>query len=1559
MSKYSTTLHTPTISYRNIRPNFYSDKDTDTTEVGSIITTAKSLGTTNVVYDNSFVPQAPVYNGTTGQITRVTSGNAEVENKPEYQYPGYLYCDGSLFKIEDYPALYSVIGNSYGGTARPGLKITNGGSGYPASGMTITFTAPTGSETDKETIEADLTVVGGIVTVVSSTKLGKRYSSDPTFTLSNAGTGTGLTLEYNFNAEGKLNDIDKDNVFTYLGETRSLGTFNVPDLKAKKILGNGVVYGPGSPTAGLVTLGVGKDRTGGKWLFDKTAQGGYFSLGSITTTDYEKVTDDTSCTISGTQTIKITIGEKRIQGAPEHSHSTYHTEADTNFTHNAGYEGDRYLAGYNNRTGRLYNWFPIGGIHLEHKHALLKRPLSDNTVATYDIWDYKGGDSGTGSYKSLSESSPALSKTGTQSGVNTSTDVITINSHGFSTGDKVLYTVGTLTQDALATNISTSNNTVTITGHGLDNTDAVTYGMGIVTHTLTSSASTVIVASDQLKLTSHNMTTGTAIKYVSTGQTAIGGLTVGFTYYIRSVDANTVTLHTTAANATAGTPVVSITSTGSAVQTFSQDGSVIGGLTNLTTYYVSEKTADTFKLAASAANATAGTTINFTSQGTGVHTFKSAGTAIGGLTTGSNYYVHKLTDDTLELCSSANNASSGTQIDLTTTGVGDFNLFRAAIVGDGYYLASGASGAGTWIDVTTIPVPSFKKFTGNATDEGSIIGGRTVTTGGIPIIEYPNGYTIKNTAQTNTAVSFPAGWVTLAVTVCGAGGTGSPGNASGNDGGDSKFVIAGKLDITAGGGKKGGANTARTDGGDGGTLSKTGTIASIIDEYVDTDGQDGTDGTAGSFWKKLNPSNPNQAGSGGSSTNTTYSGFDGSDGNHTLVSDTTNPGSQSAQSGSGSINLANSNWTYTSVQVTMAGGKGGTTPTSGGVGGNGHKIVLNVKSPANGFTANYTTGTQGTGKNSGGSGAYGGAGGSGGSGGGDGSVGYKGGGASGMKFLNSSTIIAGAGGGGGGGGHDGYSGDPGGNGTHTSGKPMDPVSTTAALYGGGGAGGQNAGCNGGGGGGGGGGISTVAYGQGSGGGGNGSASHGGGGGGGRGMSSYHSNIFELVTHSEDNGGNGYISWSWNFDKSYWTNGGGGGGSGALLQFSLDADEIPGGSGGLSGTLTVGAGAAGVGGTTSTGPGLVQYGFGEITGYEGGSSNTTVGDIIIKASGSTDDNGPSMMLTGTGAGSGGGFKLPTTQVPEVEFVNTGTGGSGGAATVTLTNGMVSAITKTNSGSAYDSAPEIRIKHGAGSGAYATCTVNNAKQIDTVSLSTLVTPSAYIKYCKIGGSVPATPTDGTQYHRWINIKEFDCTNVKRFSIKCARGNGKNGGDLPEQGGDVLKLYYNTDQSDNFSAAGLIGTLVPLPTAAEVSSDYDGSGSGTDATKWYWYSLDLPSGAQKSNTRFQIKQERPAASGSNDSGSNSDHYGICDIIYEYDPVTTSTFQSTPGAISTNTDELTYVITGAEGNTLSSGATANDAKFTLNSRNPLVPVPAIDPDYPVPMQEPYHVVKHLIKAF
>ena len=1243
--------------YRNTRPLYYTDKGCDSTEIGSIITSFKAIDN---VYDNEYIPGNGLYKR---YITQ--SGDAATEINPEYQYPGYLYCDGSEYNISDFPALYRVIGNEYGGTARPAISVTNGGSNYDVA-TTITFANPpnydANSPGDLKVISAQLVIVGGLVSSVTVTNLGYGYdpSNPPSWTLSGAGSGTGLALQLNFNTAGQLQAISTQNVLEYYGES-DIGTFQVPDLLAKKIVGYGNVYGPGSPSAGLLTLGVGAKYIGGKWLFDKTSQGGYFSLGSLTTTGYTSVTDSASCSIIGTQTVDVEMRNRRLQDVPQHTHFVYHTTAGNDLQALAGYSGDRYLAEYTDTNKSLFSFFPVGGVAFEHTHALLKQPLADPTVATYDIFDYVPGAQGTGSTK-----------------------------------------------------------------YGYEN--------------------------------------------------------------------------------------------------------------------------------------------------------------------------------------------------------------------DQYYLASGSQGAGTYEIQTYIPPTVFKTLTST-----SVIGGRTVFTGGVPIVEYTSVNNYPNPGS--YSLSIPTSWETMLIVAAGGGASGASSNANGGDGSTTTVQIddGSALKVVCEGGGGGKKNTT---GGNGGAVTLSGS-ASGVASVLQNKSVAGTSGTSGPFYISTYPSNPNQAGSGGDVTGTLGTN-DGTDGIHSYVSDIPGPVSSGNLTGSGSVNVSTS-YKITSISVTLAGAQGvqkgngnGGSGKNGGQGGKGSTLVLSVDSPGSGLSFNYVCGNQGSSKN-GGSGAYGSNGGSGGNKNGSGQNGGGGGGATSIK-NNVGSILAGAGGGGGGGGYDGGNSVDGfaGQSNNTNGwNSNTPLQTSSNLFGGGGANGGNAGCNGGGGGGGGGGIATSSYtanGGGIGGGGGGPAGHGGGKGGGRGMTSFKNSLFTQTSHSTNNSGNGYVSYTYQEDKSYWGNGGGGGGSGGFIYMLIDKDEI--GAAGAA-SITVGGGGSAPSGVTSPNKGFAQVAFGVVTGYEGGTTNTTVGDIIIAADAKSD-----IYSNGSGTGTGG-FALPVTQVPVVEFVGGG-GGTGATATVSLSAGSVASITLGSGGNNFTTVPEVRIKHGAGTRAYATATVDTVTKVVTgVNLSPAVTPAPYTHYVRLEGD----PTE-----RFLVIKEHDCSNCSRFTVKVARGNNINGGDRPEHGGDELKVYYNDDLTLNFS--DFLGVLVPIPTSGDISGNYDGTGTGTNPTNWYWYSVDLPEDAQKPNVRFKIVQSRNSGS-TFDSPGDTDHYGICDFIYENKEVTELVFVPADGAIPKSADKLTYVVEGKEDSLYTAGSTALDATFTLNSQNPLLPDAAIDPDFPVPLIEPYHLCKYLIKAF
>ena len=123
---------------------------------------------------------------------------------------------------------------------------------------------------------------------------------------------------------------------------------------------------------------------------------------------------------------------------------------------------------------------------------------------------------------------------------------------------------------------------------------------------------------------------------------------------------------------------------------YSNGGTAIAGLTNDTTYYVVNATANTFQLSASSG----GSVINLTGTGNSNQSFikmdsilyvPSHGFASGqeviftndtgsitGLSDGTHYYIIKLTDDTLQLATSYSNALAGTFTPLKPLfGIGD------------------------------------------------------------------------------------------------------------------------------------------------------------------------------------------------------------------------------------------------------------------------------------------------------------------------------------------------------------------------------------------------------------------------------------------------------------------------------------------------------------------------------------------------------------------------------------------------------------------------------------------------------------------------------------------------------------------------------------------------------------------------------------------------------------------------------------------------------------------------------------------------------------------------
>ena len=1258
--------------YRNNRRNFYSEKGPDSVSVGTIINVFKTKSGKKSL-DSEFIPTTNPVNGTSAYV--IQSGDAQPENNPDYQYRGYLYCDGSEYDIKDYPLLYSIIGNEYGGVSSNGITILNQGNNY-GSGTTVTFSAaPVGGLR----AEGSAIVTLGKITSIVITKPGAGYTTPPTITLSNTGGGSGASFSIRINSNGSISPITQQNVFEFWPE-QNMGTFKVPDLLAKKVVGYGPVYGSGTPVIGNIDLVIGVESIGGKWYLDEQSQKGQFNLGQITTSGYTGVTDTLGGNIIGSQTIVLTLQEKRLSGAPQHTHLLLHSEAPNVQGMKSGVIYDSYLTGYKTGTGKVEGFTPSGGIALQHSHALLKKASTSTTFSTYDLFNSTGGDSALG----------------------------------------------------------TSN-------------------------------------------------------------------------------------------------------------------------------------------------------------------------------------------------PSGNIYASG--------GSGSFEL------------------------VTYTPSPTFKFF-----NSSSQIGGRTILTAGTPVYNYvTSSYTTPGTYtySVNSAID------ELTITMSGGGASGAVYDQSGSNGSTTTVTLgSGQLVLTAGGGIAGGgaSNSTGGSGGSAGTTSISGSAASSFNIQQNISGNvpgySGGNGASGPFWKAVTPTE-NPSGNWGGSQSAT-----GSAGKYLSVSQVVNlPATSVSYPSSGTFAVAatNGNYTITSVTIELFGGKGENPSAyqygcTTGVGGPGKRFKLSLKNPGNssGNVFGFYPGQGGLPAFSASSATYGtGGGGSGGS----GYASNGGGGAAATVVTGaigaSVAIVAGAGGGGGGGGTgEGQCGD-----SATGNATTDGVQpTTSPLFSGAGGSGGNYGCTGGGGGGGGGGIGTAGQtggGQGPeggggaggvGGGGGGSGGHGGGYGGARGLSSYRSDIFDLVSSGDSSDTNGRIVGEITEDRSYWTSGGGGGGSGGRLSGNISGSNLA-AAGIASATIVVGSGGSGVsrsiGGsnTVSSSNGIsgsVTIQSAVITGYQGGTTSISIGDIIESASA-----GPLILESGSGTGTAGGFKLPTSQLPQVVISPQGAQpGSGATASVAVSNGAVTGITLTAGGSGYQSPPKVRFLGGCGAGTTATTTINSAGNVTGITLGS-GTGAAYTRYVRIGG---------TELERFITLLPFDCTNVEKIGVKCARGNNSNGGELPDDSSDELRVYYNIDGSDNFPDGQFIGVLVPRPSDAQIASNYDGTSGDT---KWHTYTINLPQGAQTAGVKFKILQKRATASGANDNGGNSDHFGICEFFYDYKLIAETQFVPTPGELVASAASVIYTIEGPGNSAYPAGIGVNDITFNMTAGTPLLPTPFLDPVQDITLIEPYALTKYLIKAY
>ena len=288
---------------------------------------------------------------------------------------------------------------------------------------------------------------------------------------------------------------------------------------------------------------------------------------------------------------------------------------------------------------------------------------------------------------------------------------------------------------------------------------------------------------------------------------------------------------------------------------------------------------------------------------------------------------------------------------------------------EGYYYASGGAGAGSYVEQTDYGTPTMRVFT-----TVSLIGGRQITTDGVPIYETDEN---EYTSAGNYTVPVPSGVDQATITLVGGGGSGGVYSNAGNDGGGSTLSVGSGgsvLLITAEGGDGGGA-ASNSSGGDGGSAGGQSVSGSVSGDIVVTisgagSGGNGGDGGDGRYWNKdLEDTSVVPSGANGSA-GTNITGANGTEGKSRPVTNINTAEYDFTYGGgtdqSWTLTASNSNYGIIGLQWELAGGGGrdcgnfgGNGCGTAGEGGAGKYMKIQYGNPSSNITFKVQPGQSG------------------------------------------------------------------------------------------------------------------------------------------------------------------------------------------------------------------------------------------------------------------------------------------------------------------------------------------------------------------------------------------------------------------------------------------------------------------------------------------------------------------------------------------------------------------------------------------------------------------------
>ncbi len=307
-----------------------------------------------------------------------------------------------------------------------------------------------------------------------------------------------------------------------------------------------------------------------------------------------------------------------------------------------------------------------------------------------------------GSAPTINISAPPVQNFNARTSINISNEQITLNSHNFETGDRLTYSNGggtTLSNlsagDYFA--IKVDNNTIKLASSLANANAGNAINLDSASHSF-NTRTAVSVANDTIQISGHNFENGDTVTYTSGGRT-LRNLTSGTNYVVRDVSGSSFKLKDTSNN---NIDIVGMVDNfnsqsdvnhttnrinvsghnfqiGDQINYSTGGGAAIGGLTNGQTYNVSSISGNLIQLsgvdiiARKTGQFNAESNVDLTnnritvngghslSEGDQVtYTTNSGGTAIGGLSGGSQYFIRNLSGNTFQLSST----SAGAIIDL-------------------------------------------------------------------------------------------------------------------------------------------------------------------------------------------------------------------------------------------------------------------------------------------------------------------------------------------------------------------------------------------------------------------------------------------------------------------------------------------------------------------------------------------------------------------------------------------------------------------------------------------------------------------------------------------------------------------------------------------------------------------------------------------------------------------------------------------------------------------------------------------------------------------------------